>query len=83
MHAGRTIAAMSDVDGRVEPVTYEDQPKPRRWDFSLNRWPNRLVYSVLAGWVVNIATGINVLGTVIAVVLFVLTTAIIEVGRRR
>lgn len=28
--------------------------RPKRRDFSLNRWPNRLVYSNLAGWVPGI-----------------------------
>ena len=56
--------------------------KPKRWDFSLYRWPNRLFYSLLAGWIINISAGINTLGTVVAVVLFVLTTAIVTVRRR-
>lgn len=77
VRAGRTLAAMSNVE-----------PQPKRWDFSLNRWPNRLVYSLLAGWVGSLATGgrfsgVNAIGLAIAVVLFVLTTAIVEVARRR
>lgn len=85
MHAGRTIAAMSDVDGRIDPEAYEDegQPKQKRWDFSWNRWGNRLAYSLIAGIVINVTTGIYFLGTVITVVLFVLTSAIVEVVRRR
>jgi hypothetical protein len=64
-----------------------DTERPKRWDFSWNRWPNRLVYCLLAGWVVSLATGgrfsgINALGLVIVVVLFVLTTVIAEVRRR-
>lgn len=83
MHAGRTLTAM-DATEEVEP----EKPAKRGWDFSLNRWPNRLVYALLAGWVVSLATGgrysgVNGIGVTIAVVLFVLTTAIVEVSRRR
>lgn len=51
-------------------------------DWSLNQWANRLMYSILAGIVINLTTGIYVLGTVVAVVLFVLTTAIVTARRR-
>ena len=72
---------MSDIDdqGRQDEDTAEPR---RRFDGSLNPWPNRLVYSLLAGTVVNLAVGSRTLGTVIAVVLFVLTTAIVTAGRR-
>jgi len=73
VHAGRTVTAMTSRETETR----------KRWDWSLNNWGNRLLYSVLAGLVVNISTGIYALGTVIAVVLFVLTTAIVEVVRRR
>lgn len=52
-------------------------------DWSLNRWGNRLVYSIIAGFVVNITTGIYAFGTVIAVVLFFLSTAIVVAARGR
>lgn len=73
MHARRTVTAMNEV---------EEQAGRKRWDFSWNRWPNRLFYSIAAGWVVNLVAGTTTLGTVIAVVLFVLTSAIVAVGRR-
>lgn len=56
--------------------------KPKRWDWTLNNWGSRLVYSLLAGTVVNLALGVRALGTVVAVVLFVLTTAIVTIRRR-
>ena len=59
----------------------EAEPK-RRFDWSWNPWPNRLVYSLLAGTVVNLAAGSRTLGTVVAVVLFALTSAIVGVLRR-
>jgi tetrahydromethanopterin S-methyltransferase subunit B len=66
---------------RVIEETSLVKPK-RRFDASLNPWPNRLFYSLVAGTVINFATGIYALGTAIAVVLFVLTTAIVVTARR-
>lgn len=66
----------------IEEVESE-RPARRGWDLSLNRWPNRLFYSFIAGWVINISTGINAIGTTVAVVLFVLTTAIVLAVRHR
>jgi tetrahydromethanopterin S-methyltransferase subunit B len=71
---------MSDIDDQGGQAEGLAEPK-RRFDWSLNNWPNRLVYSLIAGTVVNLAVGSRTLGTVVAVVLFVLTTAI--VGARR
>lgn len=78
MHAGRTITAMDAIE-----EAESEKPARRGWDFSWNRWPNRLGYSIAAGFVVNLAADTRTLGTVIAVVLFVLTSAVVEVGRRR
>lgn len=75
VRAGRTVRAMAGTE-----ETQEVRPKR---DWSLNNWGMRLVYSIAAGWVVNLALDTYALGTVIAVVLFVLTTAIVTVGRRR
>jgi hypothetical protein len=58
-----------------------DTAKPKR-SWSLNYWGNRLVFCIFAGFVVNVSTGTNALGTVIAVVLFVLTTAIVHARNR-
>lgn len=81
--AARYAVPEEYVDRIIEQASYA---KPRRWDFSLSRWGNRIVYALLAGWVVSFATGhatgINGIGWVIAVVLFVLTTTIVEVSRR-
>lgn len=71
MHAGRTLGHMTDVDAR-----------PRRLDWSLNAWGARLLYSLIAGTVVNLIAGSQALGAVVAVVLFVLTTAIVAAVRR-
>jgi hypothetical protein len=65
---------------RIIEETRLDKPA-KRWSWSLENWGNRLVYSIIAGTVVNLATGIYALGTVIAVVLFVLTTAIVTARR--
>lgn len=78
------IAARYDVpeayvDRIIEQATLR---KPKRWSWSWNSWGNRLLYSVLAGLVVNLVTGIYALGTVTAVVLFVLTSAVVAVRRR-
>lgn len=75
MHAARTLRGMTEIEGARAA-----RPK-RSW--SLDHWGMRLFYSVIAGAVVNWTTGAYALGTVVAVVLFVLTTAIVTVGRRR
>lgn len=72
MRAARTVARMDEV---------EEQPK-QRYDWTLNNWGPRALYCVLAGFVINLSTGIHMLGTVITVVLFMLITAIVAVRRR-
>jgi hypothetical protein len=62
-------------------MTEIDAKPRRRLDWSLNSWGARLVYCLLAGTAINLATGVNTLGTVIAVVLFVLTTAVVHIRR--
>lgn len=76
--AARYAVPEAYVDRLVEDAT---SAPAKRWDWSLERWGNRLAYSILAGFAVNLTTGTNAFGTVIAVVLFVLTTAIV-VSRR-
>jgi hypothetical protein len=76
--AARYAVPEAYVDRLVEEASYT---KPKRRDWSVNNWGNRLAYSVLAGMVVNLATGIYALGTTVAVVLFVLTTAIVAARR--
>jgi hypothetical protein len=76
--AARYAVPEEYVDRVVEEATYT---KPKRWDWSLNRWGNRAAYSIAAGFVVNLATGVYALGTVVAVVLFVLTTAVVVTRR--
>jgi hypothetical protein len=77
VRAGRTLTGMDAIEEA------ESEKAGRHPWWSLERWGARLLYSLLAGTVINVATGINALGTVIAVVLFVLTTVIVEVSRRR
>lgn len=76
--AARYNVTEAYVDRVVEETSYA---KPKRRDWSPTNWGNRLAYSILAGMAVNLATGIYALGTVIAVVLFVLTTAIVAARR--
>jgi len=76
VRTGRTLAAMDAIEEA-------ESEKTNRWDWTWNNWGMRLVYCIAAGWVVNLATGIYALGTAIAVVLFVLTSVIIYVARRR
>lgn len=76
VRARRTLGDM----GAIEEVESE-QAEHHPW-WSLERWGARLLYSLLAGWVINVATGIYALGTTIAVVLFVLTTVIVVTRRR-
>lgn len=66
----------------VDRVIEETSLTKRKHGWSFNSLGNRVVYSVLAGLVVNLATGIYLLGTVITVVLFVLTSAIVGIRRR-
>jgi len=68
---------MSDIE-EAEAV----EPRRRRFDWGFKPWPNRLFYSVIAGTIANLAVGSRSLGTVVAVVLFVLTSAIAGIGRR-
>jgi hypothetical protein len=79
-----TIAARYAVPeeyvDRVIEQTHLDKPA-KRWSWSWTNWGNRLVYCLLAGAVINWTTGIYALGTVIAVVLFVLTSAIVAARR--
>jgi hypothetical protein len=77
--AARYAVPEAYVDRLVEEASYTT---PKRRDWSINNWGNRLVYSLLAGMVVNLSTGIYALGTTIAVVLFVLTSAIVATRRR-
>lgn len=67
------------VDRVIEEI-HADKPA-KRWTWSWTNWGNRIVYCLLAGAVVNWTTGVYALGTVIAVVLFVLVTAILAVRR--
>jgi len=76
VHAGRTIAAMTDIDEAAAAQS-------KRWDWTWNNWGMRLVYCIAAGTAVNLATGIYALGAVITVALFVLTSVIIFVAHRR
>lgn len=81
-----TIAARYAVpEAYVDRVIEDAQgSKPSRWQiWSLNSWGNRLLYSFLAGLVVQMATGISALSRTVVVVVFVLITAIVIVGRRR
>lgn len=84
MRAGRTLTGMNEDAGREQRVVEEssDAKPKRRWDWSMNLWGNRLGYSIAAGFLVNVAAHTRTLGTVIAVVLFVITTAIVTTRRR-
>lgn len=75
--AARYAVPEEYVDRVIEQASYA---KPKRWDWSLDRWPNRLSYSLLAALMINAITHTG-LGWVIGIVLFVLTSAII--GARR
>jgi hypothetical protein len=76
------IAARYNVpEAYVERIAEDAAAKPKRWNFSLDNVWNRLATSLLAGVVVNLSTGIYVLGTVVAVMLFVLITAIVMMRR--
>jgi hypothetical protein len=66
---------------RVVEETHLDKPA-KRWNWSWTNWGNRIVYCLLAGAIINWSTGLYALGTTVAVVLFVLTTAILSVRRR-
>lgn len=83
-------AEVQDIAARYAvPEAYVDRvieqtslTKPKRHDWSLNNWGNRLAYCLLAGMVVNLTTHLYALGIVVVVVLFVLTTAIAATRRR-
>lgn len=70
--AARYAVPEEYVDRVIEQASYA---KPKRWDFSWNRWPNRLSYSLLAALAINAITHTG-LGWIIGIVLFVLTSAI-------
>jgi hypothetical protein len=78
------IAARYDVpEAYVDRVIEETSfTKPKRLSWNLDNWGNRLALALVAGIVVNIATGTLAIGATVTVVLFVLTTAIIVAGRR-
>jgi len=83
-----TIAARYSVSeeyvDHLVGQTHLDKPikvRRRRFDWSWNPWGNRLVYCVLAGILVSITTSSNIIGTVVTVVLFVLTSAIVAARR--
>jgi hypothetical protein len=77
--AARYAVPEAYVDRVLEDAS---SAKRKRWDGSLNNWGNRLAYSVIAGLIINLATGLYAVGTVIAVLLFVITTAIVTAVRR-
>ena len=82
--AARYSVSEEYVDHLVDQTHLDKPIKVRRpFDWSWNPWGNRLAYSLVAGLVVNVSTGIYALGTVVAVMLFVLTTVIVTVSRRR
>lgn len=76
-------AVSEDYIDRLIEQTHVDKPIKvrRKHDWSWNNWGNRLVYCIAAGFVTNLATGISALGVIVAVVLFVLTSAIVAVRR--
>ncbi len=73
--AARYAVPEAYVD-RIIEETRLDKPR-RRWNWSLSNWGNRLVACLLAGGAINLATGTQTLGTIAAVVLFLLTSAIV------
>lgn len=79
--AARYAVPEAYVDRVIEETSLTK--RQRRFDWSLRPWGNRLFYSLIAGTAVNLSLHTYALGTVIFVVLFVLTSAIIEAGRRR
>lgn len=74
MRAPRTLVRVSHTD--------EQAGKPKRSSWGIQNWGVRLLYCVIAWAVVNLTTGLYALGAVVAVVLFVVTTAIVAAGRR-
>lgn len=81
--AARYAVSEEYVDHLIEQTNLQKPIKVKgKRDWSWNHWSNRLTYSILAGVAVGAGTGIYALGTVIAVVLFVLTTAIVTTVRR-
>lgn len=65
---------MTHVDGRSRAA------RPRH-DWSISNLGNRAIYCVLAGAVITFATGVFAIGLIIAVVLFVLASAIVAIRR--
>jgi hypothetical protein len=78
--AARYAVPEAYVDRVIEETDLSAKPK-RSW--TLQHWSNRLAASLLAGLVVYWGTASNALATIVAVMLFVLTTAIVTVARRR
>jgi len=68
---------MTNIDAEHEEE-YEIHIPP--W-WSWQYWPIRLVYCLAAGTAVNLTIGVYAFGTVITVVLFVLTSAILATRR--
>jgi hypothetical protein len=81
--ARRTVTGMSADVGHEVEESQQDAPRRRGFDWGLQPWGNRLFYSIVAGAVVNFSLHTTGIGTVVAVVLFVLTSAIVLAGRRR
>lgn len=78
------IAARYAVPEAYVDRVVEDASRPqrrRRWDWSWRNLGNRIVYSLAAGTVVNWVAHAYVLGCVVTVVLFVLTSAIVYAKR--
>ena len=81
------IAARHDVPSAYVDRVLDDAraaaAKARRWDFSWNRWPTRLVYSIAAGAVVNFAFGATELGTAVALSVFAVSSTVMWAIRYR
>lgn len=67
------------VDRVIEQTS---RAEPKRWSWSIQNWGNRVLYSLLAGFAINLLTGLYAAGAAVAVVLFVLMTTIVVAGRR-
>ncbi len=71
MHARRTLRGMTDVNA-----------SSRRFTWSIEALGNRFAYSVVVAILFNIALGNEVLSLALALVVFLVLTAIVTVGRR-